>query len=357
MPLLDSYACVKAQKSGVLVPANGSKWMGLIGSNPWRRKNFVELGEDYLRADTFAGVHTWEKQIINFLKTHIEASDIPDLCPPDDAFPTVASPLTKENTFLLLEWIRNLKQKRMLVDGNFLRCIKLGHWLRTYVGDSLGYRPPSQSFLLTPAFGNLLKDICELVDIPLVDQQFYDNKIIDYKEELITIGVMSEFVEACKFIGRHLMSLAANVNLTRANVYSILNFIRFLREKLLPPEDFIKSIKEGKWLRTLHGEQSPVHSILFDSEWTSAARISNLPFIDEELQIRANIVFATYFSQVIAQGLLWDREDRIAELSELIKLGWLLEFEEEAISFLLKTKNLQIFMEDVEFLKSTFSTE
>ncbi|KAF5198930.1 ATP/DNA binding protein, partial [Thalictrum thalictroides] len=173
-------------------------------------------------------------------------------------------------------------------------------WLRTYVGDSVGYMPPSQSFLLTPAFGNLLKDICELIDIPLVDQQFYDNKIIDYKEELITIGVMSEFGEACKFIGRHLMSLAANVNLTRANVYSILNFIRFLREKLLPPEDFIKSIKEGKWLRTLHGEQCPVHSILFDSEWTSAARISNLPFIDEEVQIRANIVFATYFSQVLS---------------------------------------------------------
>ncbi|PIA50961.1 hypothetical protein AQUCO_01100047v1 [Aquilegia coerulea] len=282
MPLIDNYAGVTAQKSGVLVPANGSKWLGLIGSNPWRQKNFIELGEDYLHAGIFAGLFIPKKQILNFLKTHIGASDIPDLCPPDDAFPTVASPLTKENTFVLLEWIRNLKQKRMLVDGNFFRCIKLGYWLRTYVGDSVGYRPPSQSFLLTPACGNLLKDVFELVDIPLIDQHFYDNRIIDYKEELTMIGVMSEFGEACKFIGENLMSLAANGNLTIANVFSILNFIRFLRDNLLPPEDFIKSIKEGKWLRTSHGVQSPVHSILFDSEWTSAASISNLPFIDEK---------------------------------------------------------------------------
>ncbi|KAF5197826.1 ATP/DNA binding protein [Thalictrum thalictroides] len=68
------------------------------------------------------------------------------------------------------------------------------------------------------------------------------------------------------------------------------------------------------------------------------------------------IQFATYFAQAIAEGLLWEKEDRIAELSELIKLGWLLDFEEEAIAFLLKTKNLQIFMEDEEFLKSAFST-
>ncbi|KAF5193306.1 ATP/DNA binding protein [Thalictrum thalictroides] len=282
MPLLDYYACVTTQRNGVLIPANGSKWMRLIGSNLWRTKNYVQLGDDYLHAGNYAGVHTSEKEILMFLKTHVRASDIPDLCPPDDAFPAASSPLTKENTFFLLEWIRNLKRKGMPLNGKFLGCIKQGSWLRTYVGNSVGYRPPSQSFLLTPSWGNLLKDGSEMVDIPLIDQQYYDNRILDYKDELITIGVMTEFGEACKFIGNNLMFVASNHNLTRENVFSILNFIKLLREKCLPADDYVKSIKDGQWLRTSHGERSPVGSILFDSSWEAASKICNLPFIDLE---------------------------------------------------------------------------
>ncbi|KAF9616996.1 hypothetical protein IFM89_033066 [Coptis chinensis] len=289
MPLLDNYGCVSTERSGVLVPAKGSKWVGLIGSNPWRRKNYVELGEDYLHAGNFAGVHSPERRLVMFLKKYVGASDIPDLCPPDDAFPTVSSPLTKENTFLLLEWIRNLKRKRSLVDGIFLRCIRDGSWLST----SVGYRPPSQSFLLTPEWGNLLKNGSELVDIPLINQQFYDNRIIEYKEELISIGVMSEFGEACRFIGRHLMHLASNNNLTRANVFSILNFIKFLREKYLPPDDFVKSVRVGSWLRTKHGERSPVGSILYDSKWNAASKICNLPFVDQQYYGERILTFRT----------------------------------------------------------------
>ncbi|CAI9767382.1 unnamed protein product [Fraxinus pennsylvanica] len=63
---------------------------------------------------------------------------------------------------------------------------------------------------------------------------------------------------------------------------------------------------------------------------------------------------ATYFAEVISEGLLWDKEDHIQQLAELIKLGFILEFDEAAIGFLMKTKNLQIFLEDEEFLSSAF---
>ncbi|OVA09627.1 hypothetical protein BVC80_9101g156 [Macleaya cordata] len=282
MPLVDNYGSVTTQRSVVLVPANGSNWVGLIGSNPWRGRNYVELAEDYFHAGSFAGLYTKEKQLMEFMKSHIDASDIPNLCPPDDGFPTVSSPLTKENTFLLLDWIRNLRHSGNLMDGKFLRCIKEGCWLRTCLGDSVSYRPPSQSFLLSNARGTLLQNGSELVDIPLVDQLFYGSKISGYKEELKAIGVMFDFGEACQFMGKRLMSLAAHSNLTRSNVFSILKFIRLLREKYLPLEDFIKSIKEGRWLRTRNGDRSPVGSILFDSEWKAASQISNLPFIDHD---------------------------------------------------------------------------
>ncbi|KAI3874739.1 hypothetical protein MKX03_012276 [Papaver bracteatum] len=255
-----------------------------MGSNPWRGNRYVELTEDYLNSGNFAGSHTKEKLLITFLKEHVGASDIPYICPPDDALPTVKSPLTKTNTFLLLDWIRNLRSQRKLVDqGNFLRSIREGCWLRTCLGDSTSYSyvPPSQSFLLT-SHGSLLQNGSELVDIPMVDIQFYGSRINDYTEELKAIGVMFEFGEACKYMGKRLMSLAASSNLTKSNVFSILKFVRLLQQKILPLDDFVKAIQKGSWLKTLKGDLSPVDSILFHSEWKVAAQISGLPLIDNE---------------------------------------------------------------------------
>ncbi|THG08454.1 hypothetical protein TEA_011143 [Camellia sinensis var. sinensis] len=77
------------------------------------------------------------------------------------------------------------------------------------------------------------------------------------------------------------MALAASTTLTRANVVSILTFIKFLREKLLSPDDFIRNIREGRWLRTTLGYNSPVGSVMFSEEWRAASEISDIPFIDQ----------------------------------------------------------------------------
>ncbi|RZC63305.1 hypothetical protein C5167_025063 [Papaver somniferum] len=254
-----------------------------MGTNPWRGNCYVELAEDYLISGNFAGSQTKEKELISFLKEHVGASDIPDICPPDDALPTVKSPLTKANTFLLLDWIRNLKSQRKLVQGNFLKSVSEGCWLWTCLGDSTSYSfmPPSKSFLLT-THGSLLQNGSELVDIPMVDIQFYGSRINEYNEELKSIGVMFEFGEACKFMGKRLMSLAASSNLTKSSVFSIVKFVRLLRQKYLPLDDFVKAIQKDKWLKTLKGDMSAVDSILFDSEWKVAAQISSLPLIDNE---------------------------------------------------------------------------
>ena len=67
--------------------------------------------------------------------------------------------------------------------------------------------------------------------------------------------------------------------------------------------------------------------------------------------------YATHFSEVISKGVLWEMEDHINALAELIRLAFLLEFDEEAVGFLMKSKNLQIFMEDEEFLSAAFPSE
>ncbi|XP_026458626.1 uncharacterized protein LOC113359161 [Papaver somniferum] len=284
LPLVDKYGSITTQRSGVLVPARDSNWFALMGTNPWRGNRYVELTEDYLKSGNFAGSHTKEKQLMAFLKEHVGASDIPHTCPPDDSLPTVESPLTIANTFLLLDWIRSLRSQRKLVDlGNFLRSIRNGCWLQTCLGDSTSYSyPPSKSFLLTTSHGSLLQNGSELVDIPMVDIHFYGSRINEYKEELKAIGVIFEFGEACKYMGKRLMHLAASSNLKKSNVFSILKFVRLLRQKYLPLDDFVKAIQKDSWLKTLKGDMSPVDSILFDSEWKVAAQISSLPVIDNE---------------------------------------------------------------------------
>uniref|UniRef100_A0A2N9J2L5 Sacsin/Nov domain-containing protein n=1 Tax=Fagus sylvatica TaxID=28930 RepID=A0A2N9J2L5_FAGSY len=282
MPLVDNYGDLKRQRNGVLVPANGSKWVGLIGSNPWRGEGYVQLAEDYLQPGYFAGEYSSKVVLLEFLKTHVGASDIPDISPPNASIPTVSSLLTKQNAFLLLGWIRNLKQRGIHIPVKFLRCIKEGSWLKITTCGCPGNRPPSQSFMLSSLLGNILQNGSVLVDIPLVDLSFYGDKMNEYKEELKTIGVMSEFGEACEFIGERLMSLTEYSTLTREQVFSVLNFIRFLRQKILPLDKFINSIKEKKWLRTCCGDRSPVGSVLYDQEWRTASQISNIPFIDQE---------------------------------------------------------------------------
>jgi sacsin len=43
-------------------------------SNPWRNEDYVELGKAYLDA-SYAGQSTDSEKFIEFLKTHVGASD------------------------------------------------------------------------------------------------------------------------------------------------------------------------------------------------------------------------------------------------------------------------------------------
>ena len=66
------------------------------------------------------------------------------------------------------------------------------------------------------------------------------------------------------------------------------------------------------------------------------------------------IEYAIIFAKVISEGVLREKEEHIDALSELIKLAFLLDFDEEAVGYLMRSKNIQVFMEDEEFLSSAF---
>jgi hypothetical protein len=78
--------------------------------------------------------------------------------------------------------------------------------------------------------------------------------------------------------------------------------------------------------------------------------------LDRKCGYKIIMEYATYFSEAISEGLLWDNSDHIGALSELIKLGFMVEFNEDAVGFLMNSKNLQIFMEDFNALCLPVST-
>ncbi|KAG8068850.1 hypothetical protein GUJ93_ZPchr0005g16028 [Zizania palustris] len=276
MPVVDNYGNVVTTRNNILVPAKGSKWVGLMGTNPWRNEMYIELSSDYKSSGCFAGNHTSQDQLLAFLKTQLRASDVPFIKPPNASFPTVSSPLTVYNAILLLQWIRNLKSSGVELPARFFGCIQQGSWLKT----SIGYKPPNESFLSNEEWGTLLQSGSSFVDIPMIDQQFYENKLQQYKQELKIIGVRFEFGEASEYIGSRLMSMSASNMLTRENVYSLLQLIRFMRGKHLSPSKLINSVKDGKWMKTVLGYSSPVGCIMYDSDWAVASCISSQPFLD-----------------------------------------------------------------------------
>nr|GMC69936.1 Sacsin like [Ipomoea batatas] len=280
MPLVDDYGQVATKRKRVVVPANGSKWVQLLGSsNPWKRDGYVELGGEYLHAQRYAAVSTKKEELLQFLNSYAGVLDIPYLPPPDVSLSSMASPLTRENAFLLFRWIAKIKKQE--IPERFLKCIREGSWLRVRLCGNPGYRPPSQSFLPSSSWGDHLQNGSLPVDIPLVDKEFYGDVISEYKESLRIAGVTFELKDACEYIARHFMSLAASSAFTKFDVISMLNFIRYLRDKFLPPDSFINSVKDKSWLQTTQGNRTPSQSVFLDKEWAAASLISNIPFVDQ----------------------------------------------------------------------------
>ncbi|KAI7747879.1 hypothetical protein M8C21_018554, partial [Ambrosia artemisiifolia] len=261
MPIVDIYGQVTVKRDGVLVPANGSKWVVLIGSNPWRQFNYVELGEDYTRSMTYFGNSASGVDLVSFMKTYVGAADVPFLSPPNAAVPTLSSPLTKTNAFLLLRWLNYLRKKNANLPERFLSSIKNGSWLKISLSGFPGSRPPSESFMLDTTSGSILQNGSVLVDIPLVDVKFYGDEIMNYKEELKTVGVrylgvVIDVKEGCQVIASYLDS--------QSNFERINRFYNYLSEfKWEPTDDDCKKIwlpsgtDNGEWV-------SPQDCVLHD---------------------------------------------------------------------------------------------
>lgn len=81
-----------------------------------------------------------------FFYSSSAASDAPCFSPPNSLFPAVLTPLTKQNAFLLLDWIGKLKGH--CIAEKFLTCIEESSWLKVNFN----------GFLHTSSWGDILQN-------------------------------------------------------------------------------------------------------------------------------------------------------------------------------------------------------
>ncbi|RCV18657.1 hypothetical protein SETIT_3G319700v2 [Setaria italica] len=274
MPVIDNFGQVIKSRNLLLVPADGSKWVTLIGTNPWRLQKYVELSADYSSSGRYAGNCTSEGQLIAFLRTYAQAADIPFIHPPNSSIPAVSSPLAMENALLLLQWIRNLRSSNVL-PKKFLNCIKNEKWLKT----SVGYNSPSRTFLSSPGWGSKQQIQFVFANLPIIYEEFYANRIGVYKEELRIMGVQFEFANASVHIG--------NQPLSMENAILLLQWIRDLKLRSVQlPRNELSRIRNGKWLKTSIGCNAPSRSFMLSAEWANLrlviSQLANVPLVDHE---------------------------------------------------------------------------
>ena len=63
---------------------------------------------------------------------------------------------------------------------------------------------------------------------------------------------------------------------------------------------------------------------------------------------------ATDLAEVISAGLLSEHPNLVAGLCEMVKFRCILGFDNDAVNYMLRCKNFQLFVEDKSFLSSIF---
>ncbi|XP_068308008.1 uncharacterized protein [Pyrus communis] len=279
-PLIDGTDRVRMQRAVTLVPASGSKWVKLFGSqNPFVEQNYVDIGNAYAKSSMFLGDSVLEKELLNFIERHSKAMDLPELSPPDVVLEKASHELSSEQAFLLLDWIRLLRTKGSSLPTKFIESIRGGKWMKTYSG----YSSPRKAILPDEA-GKSILDMMKhvLKDVCIIDLEFYMNRINLYQDELKFLGVGHGSDDVRKLVTNCLKSLASP-RMSKDCAFSLLNFISICRGRNVIDKDWLTVMKEKKWLKTHQGYSAPKGSMLLPSEIEVEAclKITNLPIVDE----------------------------------------------------------------------------
>jgi sacsin len=181
----------------------------------------------------------------------------------------------------------------------------------------MGFKTPSECFLYDPVWGCILE---VFDDLPVIDHEFYGEKIFGYKDELMQIGVLVDFKDAIKkfAILFEQKALETSINL---HVISFLSSYRLLKGIGYSfSSEFLDIICHVKWLHTKVGFRCPRMCILFGSKWHLISAITCLPFIEYKTDKPCELVFKIYEykEELESIGVVTDLKDGARFMAECL---------------------------------------
>ncbi|OMO93799.1 hypothetical protein COLO4_16668 [Corchorus olitorius] len=175
---------------------------------------------------------------------------------------------------------------------------------------------------------------------PIIENAYYGSTISSYKDELRRLGAVVDFEAAVESFANIFRQQASISSITKDDVLqkSSSSSLKMESEKR---REAVKCLLNLNVFET----SEPItvrYTLSLSSGKTQEVRASRTVYWDREsskfftqkLDKSAGhknlLEYATYFSEVIAVGVLSGKEDKISSLSELIKLAFLQKFNEDA---------------------------
>ncbi|KAK9756527.1 hypothetical protein RND81_01G103900 [Saponaria officinalis] len=303
MPVIDGSGGIRSKRTQTLVPASGTA-----------------SGE-------FAGEHTPDDVLLNFLTAHAGALDLPELIdfletkqykthvkiifgilnfikslgynavfypaktlvylakhvvsnltPPDMSLQVASTLMTSEQAFLLLDWIRFQRTRGSYVPESFIDSIRSGKWVKT----TSGVDCPTNCTIPNETGKAMLETVANgLAGFSILDEKFYGDRINLYIDELQFLGVRCGVNGVQDIVMDHFKLLSSSP-MSRTTAFSLLTFIGFLKIRQLLEEQWLDVMSVGKWLKTFNGHASPRESVFLpsDSEAEVGAIMTHLHVLD-----------------------------------------------------------------------------
>ncbi|KAJ7945657.1 ATP/DNA-binding protein [Quillaja saponaria] len=212
--------------------------------------------------------------------------------------------LTSHDVLSILNIIQFLR-KKLLPWDKFIHGIKDRRWLRT----SCGYKSPVGSVL----FDSEWQTASQIADVPFIDQDYYGEEILLFREELQLLGVIVGFSGSHQLVIDNLKSPSYLTSLTAEAILLILECLRHSEFS----DKLVNALKGTKCLKTNMGFKAPGECYLFDPEWGCILQVfPGFPLIDHKFY-GGNI--SNYKAQLKQMGAVINYEDAMKEFTRVFR--------------------------------------
>ncbi|GJM95690.1 hypothetical protein PR202_ga12461 [Eleusine coracana subsp. coracana] len=243
--------------------------------------------------------------------------------------PSDVSDVTPESVVSLLKCIRIWRKNGSALPENFMSMINL-KWVKT----TAGYRVPNGCIL----YDSVCSSHVHRDDGPFIDEVVYETNL--------PLTVKSRYLRCFMNLRIVLAFLADPINISaekRHEMVACLANVVVYETNLPLTVTYQVGLNSGRNLLVTSAgffRWERENSRFFVTKTDELGALGNVEKIE----------YVAYFAEEISKGLLFEKPEQVAALTDLVQIGYLLDFDVRAVQIFLRLKNLRLFEEDEQFL-------